>query len=458
MSLTVSGQVCQVLEAFRRRPDILVHQNVAVAYSGGCDSAVLLWAASVVWGPDHVTAIWVDHGLRPAEERQAEAHLVESFCQQRGVLLIKKGPPAKIPHGEGQEDSFRIYRLQVLQEAALAHDISLILTAHHRQDQAETMLFRLLQGRSWVGLAGIPEKRGLFARPFLSLPRELLRKAAQEQHLFWHEDSTNSESLYQRNFLRNEVFPLLEQRFPLASQALAELAQFWRERNPLLHWLDSAWVLTDNAVIPRLIWEQWTTGQREHQLLEVVRRLRRENISHQRLSRRFLAEICQSSHLVAQGAGSKHLTSFRHCGAGWQLAFSPTTVTWSPIVQEPELAYLMTIDPPCVLTLARYEIAFSWEPWSETVPFAWVELPHLEQPQVQDLVWRSLGPEESWVLPAGKSNKAWRRKHPGDAGLFYKGVLWAVFDTVEQKLRWKGTCADLIKKVIFVKLSRRSMG
>ena len=447
MNSTVSGQVCQVLEAFRRRAEFLAEQNVAVAYSGGCDSTVLLWAASVVWGPSHVTAIWVDHGVRPAEERQNEANLVESFCQQRGVRLIKKGPPAQIPHGQGKEDSFRIFRLQVLQEVAVAHGITLILTAHHRQDQAETILFRLLQGRSWAGLAGIPERRGLFARPFLSLSQEMLRKVAQEQHLFWHEDSTNSGSLYQRNFLRNEVFPLLEQRFPQASKALAELGQFWRKRNPLLHWLDSAWVLTDKAVIPRPIWEQWTTGQREHQLLEVVRRLRRENFPHQRLSRRFLAEICQSSPSVS-----------RHHGAGWQLTVSPTIVTWSPIVQEPELAYLMTVVPPCTLTLPRYEIAFSWDPWPEAGSFASVELPHLEQSQAQDLVWRTLGPEESWLLPAGKSNKAWRRKHPGDAGLFQKGVLWTVFDTVEQKMRWKGTCADLIKKVIFVKLSRRSMG
>ncbi len=447
MNSTVSGQVCQVLEAFRRRPEILTYPNVAVAYSGGCDSAVLLWAASVVWGPAQVTAIWVDHGVRSAQERQAEANLVESFCQQRGVRLIKKGPPAQLPRGEGQEDSFRLYRLQVLQEAAQAQGLGLILTAHHRQDQAETMLFRLLQGRSWAGLAGIPERRGLFARPFLSLSQDLLRKVAQEQQLFWHEDSTNSESSYQRNFLRNEVFPLLEQRFPQASQALAELSRFWRERNPLLHWLDSAWVLTDKAVIPTQLWERWTTGQREHQLLEVVRRLRKENISRQRLSRRFLTEISRSSSATS-----------RHRGAGWQLTVSPTTVMWSPIVQESELAYLMTIGPPCVLTMPRYEIAFSWEPWSETEPFASVELPHLEQCQGQDLVWRSLGPEESWVLPSGKSNKAWRRKHRGDAGLFQKGVLWAIFDTEEQKMRWKGTCADLIKKVIFVKLSRRSMG
>ena len=450
MNSTVSGLVCQALEAFRRQPEIFVHQDIAVAYSGGCDSAVLLWTATQVWGASRVTAIWVDHGVRAAQERQQEALLVESFCRRLEVRLVKKGPPENLLHGEGGEDAFRVYRLQALHEAALTLGITLILTAHHRQDQAETMLFRLLQGKSWAGLAGIPERRGLFARPFLSLSQNLLHKVAQEQRLLWHEDSTNSVSNYQRNFLRNEVFPLIERRFPQASRALAELSQFWRERDPLIHWLDSGWTLTDKAALPRSIWENWTSRQREHQLLEVVRRLKRENPSRQRLSRRFLAEVCKPS--------SGPRSTLRHRGAGWQLTVSPTTVTWSPIVQETELAYLMILDPPCVLMLPSYEIAFSWEPWSEVTPFASVELPDEEQGQAQDLVWRSLGAEESWVLPTGKSDRAWRRKHPGDAGLFQKGVLWAVFDTVEQKMRWKGTRADLIKKVIFVKLSKRSMG
>ncbi len=441
MNLTAPGQqVFQVLDSFRKRLNLEPFDQIGVAYSGGCDSAVLLWAASLVWSAPQVTAIWVDHGVRSLEERQKEASLVQNFCLQRGVALIQKGPPEHPLSGEGQEDSFRRYRLNALEEAAKSRGLAVVLTPHHLQDLAETILFRMLQGGSWGGLSGIPERRGLFARPFLHVSQELLQAVALEEHLVWHEDSTNRSSLYQRNFLRNEVFPLIRQRFPQASRALGDFSRYWQRSHPLHHWLDSAWSLTDQAVLPRRIWEQWTPEQREQQLLEVSRRLSAEAFSRQRLSRRFLAQICRSSVL-------------HHSGAGWKFSSDATMVTWSRIVQDTDLAYLMEIETPRVLTFPHYEVAFSGEPWSQRENFATIELP-LED----NLIWRSLSPDESWRLPDGRSNKTWRRRHPGEVGLFQKGVLWAVFDLKAQKMRWKGSCTDLIKKVIFVKLSRRSMG
>ncbi|NNM67069.1 MAG: tRNA lysidine(34) synthetase TilS [Spirochaetales bacterium] len=178
-----------------------------VAYSGGMDSGVLLWGAVQILGRGQVVALWVDHGVRPEAERRAEASLVQQNCLSLDISLKTFGPPSLDLSGQGPEDSFRRFRLGALVQGAKDSGLACLLTAHHADDQAETLLMRLFQGRSWDGLAGIPEIRGPFFRPFLQLSRQELRQAADEIGLMWHEDTSNSGSDYLRNSLRNEILP-----------------------------------------------------------------------------------------------------------------------------------------------------------------------------------------------------------------------------------------------------------
>ncbi|GHS83475.1 hypothetical protein PAGU2196_43090 [Pseudomonas sp. PAGU 2196] len=113
-----------------------------------------------------------------------------------------------------------------------------LFTGQHRDDQAETLLFRLLRGAGLRGLTAMPAQRplgqGSLARPLLAIARQQLHAYAQAQGLTWIEDPSNSDTAFARNYLRGEVLPVLQQRWPQASQNLARCAAHLGEAQGLL--------------------------------------------------------------------------------------------------------------------------------------------------------------------------------------------------------------------------------
>jgi tRNA(Ile)-lysidine synthase len=198
-------------------------ERLAVALSGGLDSMVLLHlaheAAQAAGLP--LFAFHVHHGLSPnadgwlAHCAAAAAALGVGFDHRD--VTVEKGR-------SGVEAAARKQRYAALGEMCRAHGAGLLLTAHHLDDQAETVLLQLLRGSGPAGLSGMdaanraPTLLGddniVMARPLLGVARAELETYAAQQHIVWVEDESNSDPRYTRNALRHQVMPVLAQAFP----------------------------------------------------------------------------------------------------------------------------------------------------------------------------------------------------------------------------------------------------
>ncbi len=203
-----------------------------LALSGGLDSVVL--AHSIVRSgvelPVH--AVHVNHGLHRDAPRWAD------HCRQLAAELNIECTVIDVQVGQegGPEAAARLARYSALEAAMQPGDW--LLSAHHREDQAETLLLNLLRGSGPTGIAGIPRLRrfgpGMLARPLLDISRKALHDYAVGNELRWVEDPSNDESGFDRNYLRHEVFPLLEARWPGLPGRLAASAELAREASDIL--------------------------------------------------------------------------------------------------------------------------------------------------------------------------------------------------------------------------------
>jgi len=202
--------------------------TVLCAASGGMDSMCLLHLLAH-WGRTRnisVTAAHFNHRLRGAESDGDEA-FVRSWCAAHAVPFVSdSGDVAAYAAetGESLEEAARALRYSFLERQRQALGCDLILTAHHADDLAETMLLNLLRGTGIRGLAGIPELRQNIARPFLALTRETLTAYAQANAVPFVEDSTNAQDNFSRNLLRHKVLPVLREVNPRAVENMARAA------------------------------------------------------------------------------------------------------------------------------------------------------------------------------------------------------------------------------------------
>jgi len=189
---------------------------VVVAFSGGLDSTVLLDAAVHLLGPGRCIAVHVHHGLQPAADDwpvHCAAEAARQGARFRGVRLT--GTPAR---GESVERWARDARYAALAEAARQAGALAILTAHHADDQCETLLMRIGRGTGPDGLVGIRRETAFggirVIRPLLDVPRDRIEQHARERGLSWVEDPTNTDTAYTRNRIRHALMPALEAAFP----------------------------------------------------------------------------------------------------------------------------------------------------------------------------------------------------------------------------------------------------
>ncbi|NIE77598.1 tRNA lysidine(34) synthetase TilS [Pantoea sp. Ap-967] len=206
-----------------------------IAFSGGLDSTVLLHLLAD-YARHHpsppLRALHVHHGLQPAADAWP-AHC-QAICDNLGIEL--QVIHVQVAPGASLEQAARDARYGAFEAVLQQGDI--LFTAQHRDDQAETLLFRLLRGAGLRGLAAMPERRSLgqgsLVRPLLGTSREQLLAYAQANGLAWIEDPSNADTTFDRNYLRGEVFPRLRQRWPQACQNMARSAQHLGEALGLL--------------------------------------------------------------------------------------------------------------------------------------------------------------------------------------------------------------------------------
>ncbi|MEQ1581362.1 MAG: tRNA lysidine(34) synthetase TilS [Steroidobacteraceae bacterium] len=206
--------------------------DLCVAFSGGLDSTVLLAALAELrsrgW-PHAVRALHIDHQLQPDSGRwsarcaETAAQLDVPFASERVVVSSASG--------QGVEAAARAVRYAALYGSLAVGET--LLTAHHADDQLETVLLALMRGAGVRGLSGMPRSApagaGWHQRPLLDYPRADLERWARERSLSWIEDPTNREPRFRRSYLRHEVLPALRATWPgaaaVASRSAAHLGE-----------------------------------------------------------------------------------------------------------------------------------------------------------------------------------------------------------------------------------------
>lgn len=242
-------------------------QRLAVAYSGGLDSAVLLHLCAT-YAEQHqlfLIAFHVHHGISPNADKWV------FHCRQQCSYLEIPFEVAHVQlgstHDEGVEAAARRERYGALGELAADHQIDLLITAHHQDDQAETILLQLLRGTGIAGLCGMRESQRSekltgnstlwLVRPLLNFTRAELEIYAEKKKIIYIEDESNADIRYTRNALRLQVMPLLAQYFPGYQTRFARTA----------HHAQSAFGLLEN--LSKQDYEQVRSGIDDLDVLEL---------------------------------------------------------------------------------------------------------------------------------------------------------------------------------------------
>ncbi len=193
-----------------------------VGFSGGADSTALLHALSTIQNQldAPVSAVHVNHGLHDdADLWQLQC---ENFCRQIRIKLVCLKVNLENRSGKGLEAEARHLRYEAISTLLKPGDC--LLTAHHADDQAETLLLNLMRGSGVDGLSAMPDSRplgnGILQRPLLGFQNSALRDYLRSKDIEWTEDPSNQHLNHDRNFVRHEVIPLLEQRWPGVSKRL----------------------------------------------------------------------------------------------------------------------------------------------------------------------------------------------------------------------------------------------
>ena len=206
--------------------------RVVVAVSGGSDSVALLRLLCSLRESCHLDVVCAhfNHQLRGAESDADEAFVRElagSLDVSCETGSDNVGAYAS-EHHLSLEEAARELRLRFLRMTALKTGAACIATAHTRDDQAETVLFRLLKGTGLRGMSGMAPRTGMFIHPLLGVSKEQLQGWLRTQGFVWREDLSNADERYERNFIRTSVIPLIESRFPAVKTAVARTSNMAR--------------------------------------------------------------------------------------------------------------------------------------------------------------------------------------------------------------------------------------
>lgn len=213
-------------------PRLGPNERLTVGLSGGCDSVALLHLLTQLGYTGRLDAIHVHHGL--SANADAWARFCADYCARLTVPLTIRRVAVDRSSGLGLEAAARAARYEIFTEAAS----DCLLLAHHRGDQAETVLFNLLRGAGVTGAAGMPAERAFskrrLLRPLLDSSRADIEAYASDAGLSWVDDESNADTALTRNFLRHETLAALGQRFPTAEASLAQAASNFAEAATLL--------------------------------------------------------------------------------------------------------------------------------------------------------------------------------------------------------------------------------
>ncbi len=211
---------------------IVENDELLIAVSGGLDSVVLLrllfdYSAKAGIG---ISVVHFHHHLR-GKEADRDASFVETVSAGLGIPFTVKHLKVKEESrksGSSIQDAAHQLRRREFGELVREFGYTKIATAHHKDDQLETLLMRLVTGTGPEGMSGIRVREGKYVRPLMFTDKNQLKEYAEAADIKWVEDSSNKENSYLRNKLRNKVIPVLKEINPSASAAAARTLRPWR--------------------------------------------------------------------------------------------------------------------------------------------------------------------------------------------------------------------------------------
>lgn len=213
-----------------------IAKTYSIAYSGGLDSHVLLHVCAELRKHYAIAlkAVYINHGLSPNAAAWA-AHC-ETVCRDLNIEYRSVNITIIAKPGDSPEAIARDGRYKAFVDCVNEDDV--LLTAHHQDDQAETVLLQLMRGAGPKGLAAMPAikpfAKGFHGRPFLNVSRKTLESYANHYGLQWIEDESNRNVNFSRNYVRHDIIPLLKKRWPSVTSALSRVAAHCAETQALM--------------------------------------------------------------------------------------------------------------------------------------------------------------------------------------------------------------------------------
>lgn len=425
---------------------------LVVAVSGGADSMVL-WDLLVRLRRWPLLVWHLDHGLRAEASRDAElirdqAARYQAFGLVPGRIIVEQAQVAELARQWhlSLEAAGRRHRYARLAEVAHAHGAGAVLTAHHRDDQSETVLANLLRGAGPVGAAGIAPRRPLrhdvvLLRPLLGATRAELRAYASAHGLRWLEDASNQDHRHRRNHLRRVVLPALESQSPGIAAALADLGT--RSRT----------IATELEAVVDAVWPVARDG--DALLLAGIVGL--EARSRRQVWRRLVMALgisCERRHLeridqLATGIPGRRL----HLGR-WLLLRRAQTLAWEP-ARPPRNQRYVEIPGPGSYHSAGECMTCRVQPRPPAPIFApeqaWLDAASCTWP----LVWRAAGRDERFT-PLGAPGRQTLVKFLSTRGVPSRqrpemsvvadaqGIVWVPRFGIAERVKLTGTTRDVV--------------
>lgn len=229
-----SSRMPEKLELFVREETLFDSgAKILLAISGGADSTALLYMFSKLRSKMRLSllAVHVNHQLR-GNDSTTDENFCKELCLHHNIPLIVRKIELK---GKDLENEARNKRFQIFDQILGMYRFDKIATGHHKNDQAETILMNMMRGAGINGMAGIKPSNGKIIHPFLCFSHQELINYLQAENVKWCEDSSNQNTIYKRNLIRNEFIPMIEANFnPAFVEKIAKQATLFRKTDRLL--------------------------------------------------------------------------------------------------------------------------------------------------------------------------------------------------------------------------------
>lgn len=276
-------------------------QTVLLAVSGGADSVAMLHAFAMLRDrlPMQLIVAHLNHGMRP--DAAEDALFVETMVRHMGIPCVCEAvdvPAYQRQHRLSPEDAARRLRYGYLRATATQWRADHIAVAHTADDQAETVVMRLLRGAGLRGLAGIPPKRGTIIRPLIRVQRRDIVAFLQKYHIVFRDDPSNQQRHYLRNRLRLDLMPHLRGQYnPRLTEILSTTALLLAE---------------DETTLQALARQHLETARLPGQSAQIALRIDRLTPLPVGLQRRILRQALSEVSDQLDDIGAKHIAAILH--------------------------------------------------------------------------------------------------------------------------------------------------